>query len=40
VKPNKWWFIRSGFLFGKDEKFEIHGNCGTYEYEKIKVIKE
>lgn len=40
VKPNKFWFLRSGFLFGKEEKFEIRGNCGVYNYEKIQVIKE
>jgi hypothetical protein len=40
IKPNKFWFIRSGFLFGKSEELEIVGNCGIYEYENIQVVKD
>lgn len=39
LKPKKFWFIRS-YLFGKEEELEIRGNCGTYEYNNVKVIKE
>jgi len=39
LEPKKFLFIRS-YLFGKTEELEIVGNCGIYEYNNIKVIKE
>lgn len=38
-EPKKFLFIRS-YLFGKAEELEIVGNCGTYEYDNIKVVKD
>jgi len=39
LKPKKFLFIRS-YLFGKSEELKIVGNCGTYEYDNIKVVKD
>lgn len=39
LEPKKFWFIRS-YLFGKTEELEIVGDCGVYEYDNIKVVKD
>lgn len=36
--PKKFLFFRS-YLFGKTEGLEIVGNCGTYNYEHIQIVK-
>jgi hypothetical protein len=38
LEPKKFLFIKS-YLFGKNEKLEISGKCGSYTYENIKIVK-